>query len=530
MKKRYIPLLLVFFLILTISFLNINVHASDNSGIHVLKVNSYSDTSYPWTHYGSTPYIKTYEPDSPTEYIADACNYCPDDATIGFEDISITGLPIAHAYLEWHYYVHSGCAMTLYINNGTEFSLSTPPQQNAWKLNIFDITKYLSSESAVNSFTARIYSGGGGPPVGLYVDYVGLIVEVGYEWLDNPSFEGSQTEINTKTSPWWSYDSDAAPYFYGIGTYGIGINGITSGYHHYYGWNNGKSIYQTIDFLFSDRVKGICLYASYIANATGNIKITLFYSDGSSSYKTQTYIDSYANYQFINFSGFVTAGKVIRYVSIQVLTGDSTQFTSIDCVSLLADVPRGMNAFSWDLNPIPYSRGNNSFWAYQGINYVFMGYVRNSSGYWIGTGSFNVISGVGVQTGTITDGVFYFTISARSALVDFSETFIITVTSTSANFTVNINAWWIYSPATPTSPSSETLINSIASIVTIFLFMFVPALLLAQMAGIYGLISGLIMGSICLYIGGMIPLWAVFLLGLAIILLLLGSRGRSGGE
>jgi len=59
-----------------------------------------------------------------------------------------------------------------------------------------------------------------------------------------------------------------------------------------------------------------------------------------------------------------------------------------------------------------------------------------------------------------------------------------------------------------------------------FLFLFVVPMILATAIGKVGFIVGLCIAVTCLYMVGWMPLWAVFLIGLGIILLLLS--GRSG--
>jgi len=59
-----------------------------------------------------------------------------------------------------------------------------------------------------------------------------------------------------------------------------------------------------------------------------------------------------------------------------------------------------------------------------------------------------------------------------------------------------------------------------------FLFLFIVPMILATSIGKVGFIVGLCIAATCLYMVGWMPLWAIFLIGLGIILLLLS--GRSG--
>jgi len=80
----------------------------------------------------------------------------------------------------------------------------------------------------------------------------------------------------------------------------------------------------------------------------------------------------------------------------------------------------------------------------------------------------------------------------------------------------------------PTEPETSTIMTRMVLLVVPFIFVLVPALLLAELAGKNGLIVGILLGVIVLFIAGWMPLWILFLVGLGIILLLL--HGRGGGE
>jgi len=76
--------------------------------------------------------------------------------------------------------------------------------------------------------------------------------------------------------------------------------------------------------------------------------------------------------------------------------------------------------------------------------------------------------------------------------------------------------------------STQQYYAPIINMIIPFMFLFIPALVLVPFAGKMGFVVGLTIGMFCLYMVGIMPLWGIFLLGLAIILLLL--RGGVWGS
>jgi hypothetical protein len=85
---------------------------------------------------------------------------------------------------------------------------------------------------------------------------------------------------------------------------------------------------------------------------------------------------------------------------------------------------------------------------------------------------------------------------------------------------------------TPPAPETETYsigVTTTLNLAVPLLFLFVPALILGfTTKSMIGFIAGLSIGSVISVIAGIIPTWAIFLIGLAIVLLLV--KGRGGGE
>jgi len=84
-----------------------------------------------------------------------------------------------------------------------------------------------------------------------------------------------------------------------------------------------------------------------------------------------------------------------------------------------------------------------------------------------------------------------------------------------------------YQPTNPESPTwgTEWTYTAVALSVP-FLFMFVPAMLLGEKAGVVGFLVGLCLSITVMYLAGLLPLWAVFLAGLGIVALIFFGRER----
>jgi len=99
----------------------------------------------------------------------------------------------------------------------------------------------------------------------------------------------------------------------------------------------------------------------------------------------------------------------------------------------------------------------------------------------------------------------------------------------------NINVWnytifWqVVSQGGQPSPTPEPefYIPQIVYTIVPLVFLFVPAILLVGMGlGAAGLMAGLMLGGIALWMSGLLPIWGVFLIALAIIMLIFfGKRG-----
>jgi len=81
----------------------------------------------------------------------------------------------------------------------------------------------------------------------------------------------------------------------------------------------------------------------------------------------------------------------------------------------------------------------------------------------------------------------------------------------------------------PPSDTGEQINHAVAFLIPMA-FLFIPALILAKPLGIAGLLSGITLGAICLWIAGYLPIWGIFLVGLILIFLIMSKVRAGGGE
>lgn len=125
---------------------------------------------------------------------------------------------------------------------------------------------------------------------------------------------------------------------------------------------------------------------------------------------------------------------------------------------------------------------------------------------------------------TDNDGVcdFYFAVYARGLYFMTLKLYVSGVNV--YNYSVTWKGVGFGEEFTPPSDTGEQISHAVAFLVPLSL-LFVPAVILAGMLGIVGLLAGFILGGLCLYIAGYLPIWAMFLLGLVIIFLIMNRKG-----
>jgi len=86
-------------------------------------------------------------------------------------------------------------------------------------------------------------------------------------------------------------------------------------------------------------------------------------------------------------------------------------------------------------------------------------------------------------------------------------------------------------PTTPEDTSYPTyIISTLMGVIVPFMFLFIPAFVLTGMIGKMGFVAGLMIGGVLLVMANLLPMWAVFLIGLGIVALIWSSTRRGEVE
>lgn len=540
MPKKLNPFFFFLIILFSISFLSVISNASsissfDHSGINKLFPVGVLAGGY-GVNGGNLSCVQVMN-DGKTYYANNGYSL-----TFNFSTVNLYDLPLAHIYLSFNAYTQTGWILDVYAYNGSNMNPIWDIGTNGgWLYRTIDLTRNFTSPTSLQHIEISFVgsSGGGGTPPIHKVDYVEVDVVLGYEWLKNGGFEDyvNQHNVTTYSHPWWCYET-------GNSMQGIAPTNVNFGQHS--GWQNyvyfgfrlpdsgkgtgGEPIYQTINFLDSNLVSGVSMWI--YKTGTAIIRLDLWYSDGTHSFSVvQKNNTGLLNWQFISFSNFIQKNKLINRFSFTLLSGSTYDMFWIDNVSLVAGVPAGQTSFSWDIRPDVLSRGNNTFRAYQGQEYVFSGAIYANNGTICGNGTASMTSDLttNIIHVPIVNGTFTLPISARSSSIlgEMHEILMFKTTySTIRNCTVILEATWINQGTT--QDQTTGMINGVLPLIIPIMFLVVPTLLLGALGGFGGMFIGLLIGVICLWFAGMIPTWMLYLIGIGLVFLLVFGSGRIG--
>jgi hypothetical protein len=302
--------------------------------------------------------------------------------------------------------------------------------------------------------------------------------------------------------------------------------------------------YNFYPYLNSSSKSGVATCYAWTPNSSATFVFWWFYSDGTNQTSGSCGIDSSQWYP-IGDNG-LSSGKTI--LAMRIYQTSSVQIY-VDNISFICDTYGSMTYIHiWTPTPeVSYSEYNIAL--NQSVVYRY-----NESIYYQGStqtgisGTFEVYSSGTYSTysdmyqsgmslvlsGTITNGNFSFYISPRydaqynglyeklqikmkttlngQNYVDYTET-----------YTINwFNPLW-------TAPETST--ESTLVLVLVYLtIMILPAIILAGVLGISGMVLGLLISIICLYVVGLIPSYVLFLMGLGIIFLLVAGGKQPNAD
>lgn len=356
----------------------------------------------------------------------------------------------------------------------------------------------------------------------------------------------TQDSVTARTYPWYLYDSGYATESFWTVDSDISEDEAYLGSSSYRvveagGWYC-PPVMQTIDYLDSDDVHFADLWILNTGVDDLSIQYYVHYTDGGSSNRYMD-VDSDADWQYVNFgNSFIRDGAVIDGVRIWIDEADydeSDEFY-IDCVGLWADVPVTFVSFTYTISPSPiYGYAGYNVALRFGITYRYYGHLYNSSGQLEGDGIGMFGSDEGFVAFTIEDGLFNFTITARSGSSIRVENCAVTVILDDEDIerVYSLSISW-YPSTTDSGGDSGVVAYDMTDLVVIIIGAFLPAGVMAGAGAKYSggstvlplFMVGLTLGVGGLYLGGVVPFWYVFLTALGLVFILVVSfRNMTGG-
>lgn len=282
-----------------------------------------------------------------------------------------------------------------------------------------------------------------------------------------------QTEITSKTSPWYDCDLDDSDFNQQINTtfgrysgacYGDKFGEEDTGF--FESWTNivpnfGYDIYvegmitglpvfviQDIGYLPSNNVDELSLWVYCTGEGAQSIMVTLIYGDGSYN-RAEKQFASFEQWTKLDFTSDVRSNKYIIQVMFLLSGGDGYQTGSwvyVDDISMISDIPVGQSGFEWVATPEPITYDYNSFVQYYGVAEKFYCSVYDVDGEKTENGTYTVDTEIDYKSGSIVNGEFQFQLIKRSNSVNHTELLTVQIDVENRSLVIVIYAtWWVYS-------------------------------------------------------------------------------------
>lgn len=346
--------------------------------------------------------------------------------------------------------------------------------------------------------------------------------------LATEDFDGQeQISYVPLTFPWYGFGGS----YGGLNTV-WGRNSHGCSYMGYADW--WRVIIQDIDYLDSDTVHFVDLWAFTPAIGNIGVKVNVIYSDRSVTSKTVELVGVGA-WEHLFFSGFISANKYIIQVQ-WCIAEEYAQYVSVDDFGLWCSVPSNYFRFSFSLSPYPISSSHSGFWAYQVTNYALNCYLYDESGSKTESGQYQIVDDFGTHSGSFTDGSFSFSLAQRVGVQDFEESIAITMVVSDEVVSVTLVAHWVF-----VGVDVDVDVDGVDGWITVpnyiqfsvlFMICGLPAVVLSMAGakagwGLQGLLFGAFLGVSVGVMVGIVPFWFVFLIGLFLIVFLYSLVKRS---
>lgn len=280
----------------------------------------------------------------------------------------------------------------------------------------------------------------------------------------------------------------------------------------------------------------------YYTNVAGNLRVQFVYSDGTHS-QQQHPTSVIGAWTHLIYSSWIEPDKYLMEIQIG-LVNNQLGYINIDDVYLWSQVQcsEENQRFHYTISPTPIYVQGQQCQCWSDIDYVFYGYVRNSTGGHDENGTFQVTHSQGSSAGYVVNGAFNFSIPSRVSLNSVYETFGMLIQVGQGVEAWNVVIEWIVNsvPIRPVdgddggSSGNWYAMPSYIQFIIMFTVVGLPAVVLGSAGakarwGLQGLLLGAFLGLGCGVCVGIVPFWFVFLMSLFLILFLYSLARRSEG-
>lgn len=291
---------------------------------------------------------------------------------------------------------------------------------------------------------------------------------------------------------------------------------------------------QDIDYLDSDSVHYVDLWAYTENDGEVSIKINIIYSDRTYDSKTVELTEK-DDWEHLNFGGsWIDDNKYI--VQVQISLDDYfAGYVNIDDIGIWSSLPSNSYRFTFTVSPSPLSQTSIGFNAYMGQTYTFTGYLWDINGELTENGTVTISHNYGSTVATLSSGIFTFTINPRSGTSDFTEQLGISVNNGDIVELYELTVQWIYTSGGGGGKGEEERANNLFDWLIMFIVIFLPALLFAggiyennqqpdsmHISPIFGLVAGLVLSIGIGVYTSLVPLWILILMIVALVVLIAG--------
>lgn len=200
---------------------------------------------------------------------------------------------------------------------------------------------------------------------------------------------------------------------------------------------------QDVDYVDSDTIHFIDLWAYTPYTTSVAVKINIIYSDRTYDTKTEN-ITLVSTWEHLNFgASWIDDNKYIIQIQIS-LANYIPQYVNIDDVGIWSSLPAGQRRFGFSLSPNAISQTAFAFYAYQKQAYTLNCYLYDENGSMTESGSYQLSDLYGLHSGSFSSGQFSIALSQRSSTQNMEEQLTVVITTGDEVLTFELTGYWQY--------------------------------------------------------------------------------------